>query len=276
MVKTINQIKQDLKLIDIVCVILDSRVPYVSNNKVLYEIIKQKSVIMVFNKSDLADVEKLEQAENKYRHEGCYTVRTNSLTGDGISELQKTIRELGARIKNKNRTSSMYQKMNNVYRVMVVGIPNVGKSSIINKLVGKNSAKVGNRPGITKEKQWLRVAKDIEIMDTAGVLWPDLSEDLSGIKLAITGNIKDEVIDIELISFELIEILKKNLKYLTYLKARYKLNEELEAMTSYEILEKIGESRGILQKGGIVDTEKTASIFLDDFRCGKLGKISLE
>lgn len=276
MVKTLNEIKQDLKLIDIVCVILDARVPYVSNNKSLYDIIKQKSVIMVFNKSDLADVTKLEEAEKKYKNEGCYTVRTNSVTGDGIPELLKTIRELGSRIKNKNKTSSMYSKMKNVYRVMVVGIPNVGKSSLINKLGGKNSAKVGNKPGVTKSKQWIRPAKDIEIMDTAGVLWPDLNENLSGVKLAITGNIKDEVIDSELIAFDLIDMLKLNPKYMVYLQARFNLEDECEALSVSEILEKIGESRGILQKGGVVDVEKTARILLDEFRSGKIGKISLE
>jgi len=276
MVKTLNEIKQDLKLIDIVCIILDARVPFVSNNKDIYDIIKHKSVIMVFNKSDLADVEKLEQAEKKYKSEGCYTVRTNSVTGDGINNLLKTIRELGSRIKNKNKTSSMYSQMKNVYRVMVVGIPNVGKSSLINKLVGKNSAKVGNKPGVTKTKQWLGPAKDIEIMDTAGVLWPDLSENLSGIKLAVTGNIKDEVLDAELIAFELIDILKLTPKYMVYLQARYKLEDECEALSAAKLLEKIGESRGILQKGGIIDIEKTAKLLLDDFRHGKIGRISLE
>jgi len=276
MVKTLNEIKQDLKLIDIVCVILDARVPYVSNNKALFEIIKQKSVIMVFNKSDLADIEKLEEAEKTYKAQGCYTVKTNTVNGDGISTLLKTIRELGSRIKNKNKTSSMYSKMTNVYRVMVVGIPNVGKSSLINKLGGKNSAKVGNKPGVTKAKQWIRPAKDIEIMDTAGVLWPNLDENMSGIKLAITGNIKDEVLDSELIAFELIDMLKLNPKYMVYLKARYNLAEECEALSVSEILAKVGESRGLLQKGGIVDIEKTARILLDEFRSGKIGRISLE
>lgn len=276
MVKALNEIKQNLKLIDIVCVVLDARVPYVSNNKELFEVIKSKSVIMIFNKSDLADKERLSLAEEKYKKEGCYTVRTNSLTGEGINNLLSQIRELGSRIKNKNKTSQMYQKMNNVYRVMVVGIPNVGKSSVINKLSGKTSAKVGNKPGVTREKQWIRPAKDIEIMDTAGVLWPKLDENMAGIKLAIAGNIKNEVIDSEQTAFDFIDLIKENTKYMTYLKARYKLEGDIQSLTTLNIIEQIGASRGILEKGGIVDIERTCTMLLEEYRSGKIGNISLE
>ena len=276
MVKALSEIRQDLKHIDIVCVVLDARVPYVSNNKELFEIIKSKSVIMVLNKSDLADKESLTKAEEKYKKEGCYTVRTNSLTGDGINELLSLVRELGPRIKNKNKTSQMYQKMNNVYRVMVVGIPNVGKSSIINKLSGKASAKVGNKPGVTRVKQWIRPAKDIEIMDTAGVLWPKLDEDMAGIKLAIAGNIKNEVVDSEQTAFQFIDLIKENEKYMTYLKARYKLEDGAENSTTLSVIEQIGMSRGILEKGGMVDVERTCVMLLEEYRSGKIGKISLE
>jgi len=276
MVKTVSEIKQDLKLIDIVCVVLDARIPYASNNKELYEVIKQKSVIMVLNKSDLADKVSLEKAENKYKKDGCYTIRTNCVTGSGISELLSLIRELGSRIKNKNKTSEMYKKMNKVYRVMVVGIPNVGKSSLINKLSGKTSAKVGNKPGVTRQKQWIRPAKDIEIMDTAGVLWPKLEENMAGIKLAITGNIKGEVVDQELIAFEFIDMIKENEKYMSYVKARYKLDDDVQNSTTLQIIEQIGENRGIMQKGGIVDTQRVCNMLLDEYRSGKLGCISLE
>lgn len=276
MVKTVSEIKQDLKLIDIVCVVLDARIPYASNNKELFEVIKQKSVIMVLNKSDLADKVSLESAENKYKKDGCYTIRTNCVTGEGISELLSLIRELGSRIKNKNKTSEMYKRMNNVYRVMVVGIPNVGKSSLINKLSGKTSAKVGNKPGVTRQKQWIRPAKDIEIMDTAGVLWPKLDENMAGIKLAITGNIKNEVLDQELVAFNFIDMIKENEKYMSYVKARYKLSDDIQNDTTLGIIEKIGENRGVMQKGGIVDVEKTCNMFLDEYRSGKLGCISLE
>ena len=276
MVKTVSEIKQDLKLIDIVCVVLDARIPYASNNKDLFDVIKQKSVIMVLNKSDLADKVSLEKAENKYKKDGCYTIRTNCVTGSGISELLSLIRELGSRIKNKNKTSEMYKKMNNVYRVMVVGIPNVGKSSLINKLSGKTSAKVGNKPGVTRQKQWIRPAKDIEIMDTAGVLWPKLEENMAGIKLAITGNIKGEVVDQELIAFEFIDMIRENEKYMSYVKARYKLDDDVQNSTTLQIVEQIGENRGIMQKGGIVDTQRVCNMLLDEYRSGKLGCISLE
>lgn len=276
MAKTLREIKEELKLMDIVLVILDARIPYASLNKDVYEIIKSKTVIMVFNKSDLANISALNKAEEKYKKEGCYTVRTNSLTGEGIDKLISLVKEIGNKIKYANKTSASYKMLKPVYRVLVVGVPNVGKSSIINKMTGKKSAEVGNKPGITKSRQWLKAGNLVEIMDTPGLLSKSLKEDGTGEKLAIVGNIKEEVLDEEFLAYNLINILMANDFYAAMFKDRYGLDNEINSMTESEILDKIGRKRGALLKGDVVDTTKAARILLEDYRSGKIGRISLE
>ena len=275
MAKTLREIKNSIKLIDIVLVILDGRIPYASLNKEVYDIIKSKTVIMVFNKSDLANITALNNAEAKYRKEGCYTVKTNSLTGDGIDKLISTIREIGEKIKYENKTSDSYKVLKPVYRALVVGAPNVGKSSIINKMSGKKSAEVGNKPGITKKLQWLKVSTDIELMDTPGLLSKSLQQGV-GEKLAIAGTIKDEVLDIETLAYYLINVLLSNDWYASMFKQRYGLDSEINTMSEFQILDEVGRKRGALLKGNIVDTTKAAKILVEDYRSGKIGKISLE
>ncbi len=276
MAKTLREMKEDLKLIDIVAVILDARTPYASLNQDVYEIIKAKTVLVVFNKSDLADPIKLKEAEARYVKNGCYTVRTNSLNGDGIDVLTKKIREIGEKVKYGNKTSASYKMLKKVYRVLVVGIPNVGKSSLINRVSGKKSAEVGNKPGVTKQKQWIRVGKDIELMDTPGLLAKSISQDGKAYRLAITGTIKDDILDMEVLAVELIDILMANKLYTAMLKDRYGLGEEIEPLRSFEILELIGRKRGALLKGDAVDLLKASRLLIEDYRNGKLGKISLE
>lgn len=276
MAKTIREISEIMKLIDISIIILDARAPFASLNQDIYEIIKSKTVIMVFNKSDLANVTALNQAEEKYKKEGCYTVRTNSLTGEGIEELKKLIRELGYKIKYGKKTSMMYKNLKKVYRVLVVGIPNVGKSSLINKIAGKKSALVGNKPGVTKSKQWIKVGQDIELMDTPGLLAKNIAHENSAEKLAITGNIKDEILDMEILALTLINILMSNKVYEAMFKSRYGLEDNVDKMQDFEILEQVGLSRNALVKGGAVDVTKTAKLLIEDYRTGKIGKISLE
>jgi len=276
MAKTLREIKADIKLIDIVLVILDARIPFSSLNKDVYEIIKSKTVIMVFNKADLANITALNNAEAKYKKEGCYTVRTNSLTGEGIDKLISLIREIGKKIKYENKTSKSYDALKPVYRALVVGVPNVGKSSLINKMSGKKSAEVGNKPGVTKKKQWLKVGQDIEIMDTPGLLSKNLKEEGTGEKLAIAATIKEEILDIEALAYHLINILMSNDWYEAMFKERYKLDSDINSMVEFEILDEIGRKRGALLKGDVVDTNKAAKILLEDYRSGKIGKISLE
>jgi len=276
MAKTLREIKSDMKLIDIVLVILDARVPYASLNKEVYEIIKSKTVIMVFNKADLANITALNNAEARYKKQGCYTVRTNSLTGEGIEKLVSIIKEVGNKIKYNNKTSDSYKVLKPIYRVLVVGVPNVGKSSIINKISGRKSAEVGNKPGVTKKRQWLKVGNDIEIMDTPGLLSKNLKEEGAGEKLAIAGNIKEEILDSETLAHTLINILLSNDWYGAMFKSRYGLNSEIDSMVEFEILEQLGRKRGALLKGDVVDTTKAARILLEDYRNGKIGKISLE
>lgn len=276
MAKTLREIKKDLKLMDIVLVILDARIPYASLNKEVYELIKSKTVIMVFNKADLANITALNNAEAKYKKEGCYTVRTNSLTGEGIDKLIDLIKEIGSRIKYENKTSQSYKVLKPVHRVLIVGVPNVGKSSIINKMCGKKSAEVGNKPGVTKKRQWLKVGQEIEIMDTPGLLSKSLKENSAGEKLAIAGCIKEEILDNETLAYTLINILLSNDWYSAMLKSRYGLDEEIHSMFEYQILEQIGRKRGALLKGDNVDTTKAARIILEDYRNGKIGKINLE
>ena len=276
MAKTLREIKQDIKLMDIVLVVLDARLPFASLNKDVYEIIKTKTVIMVFNKADLANITALNNAEAKYKKEGCYTVRTNSLTGEGIDKLISLIRELGSKIKYENKTSKSYKMLKPVYRALVVGVPNVGKSSLINKMCGKKSAEVGNKPGVTKKRQWLKVGQDIEIMDTPGLLSKSLKDDMSGEKLAIAATIKEEILDQETLAYSLINILMSNDWYEAMFKERYGLDSDIDSMIEFQILEQIGRKRGALLKGDNVDTNKAARILLEDYRNGKIGKISLE
>ena len=276
MAKALREIKETLKLIDIVLVILDARVPYSSLNKDVYELLKTKTVIIVFNKSDLANISMLNNAEAKYKKEGCYTVRTNSLTGDGIEKLITLIKELGKKIKYNKKTSDSYKMLKPVYRVMVTGIPNVGKSSVINKMCGKKSAEVGNKPGVTRKLQWLKAGREIEIMDTPGLLSKSLKEEGMGEKLAIAGTIKEEILDEEMLAFTLINILLSNDVYTAMFKDRYKLECDTDSMTETEILEALGRKRGALLKGDVVDTTKASRILLEDYRSGKIGKISLE
>jgi len=275
MAKTLREIKKDLKLIDIVLVILDARIPFASFNKEVHELIKTKTVILVFNKYDLANITALNNAEAKYKKQGFYTVRTNSLTGEGIDKLVALVKEIGSKIKSENESKSR-KVLKPVYRALVVGVPNVGKSSLINKISGRKSAEVGNKPGITKKRQWIKVGEDIEIMDTPGLLSKSLKEDGIGEKLAIAGTIKEEILDQEVLAYALINILMSNDWYEAMFKERYKLDSSINSMVEFQILDAVGRKRGALLKGDVVDTNKAAKILIEDYRTGKIGKISLE
>lgn len=276
MVKAINEIKTSMKLIDVVVMVVDSRAVLSSENKIIFDIIENKPLVIVLNKYDLADKQALDDRVKEYTSKGYYTVLTNANTGEGIDKLKKTMIQAGEKVKYMNKTSEAYKDIKNIYRVLIAGVPNVGKSTVINKLAGKQSANVGNKPGVTVKKQWIRIGENIELMDTPGILWPKLEENDSGIKLALIGNIKDEILDKEELAIYLINYLRTDKKYTAMLKERYNLTDEIDNLEDYEVLEKIGKARGAITRGAEVDYLKTARILLEDFKTAKIGKINLE
>lgn len=277
MAKTRRQIIDDLKLIDVVVELLDARIPISSRNPDIKEITKNKKKIILLNKSDLAD-ELINAKWVSYFSKEAKTILTDANSGKGINQLTKAIDEL--MVEEKARQAAR-GRINKTIRVMILGIPNVGKSSLINRLSKKNTVEVGNRPGVTRQKQWIRISKDQELLDTPGVLWPKFENKEVALNLAYTGTIKDDILEKTEIAYELLGKLYN--EYLENLKLRYKLtNEEIESVKSendnfiYGLMQLIAKKRGALISGGEVDDEKVSRIIIDDFRNGKLGKISLE
>lgn len=281
MAKTKRQIIEDLKMIDVVVELLDARIPLASQNPDIGQYIKYKKRLIVLNKSDLANEVQNKKWVQYFEREGIPAVIVDSNSGKGINEAIKKIED----IYNENEQKfSNKGRVGKAIRVMIIGIPNVGKSSFINRITKKNSAQVGNRPGVTRQKQWIRINENIELLDTPGVLWPKFENEEVGLKLAYTGTIKDEVIQTIEVGFSLLKYLINH--YKTNLIERYKLDEqEIEKILNkkieendkaLEIMEEIGKKRGAIVSGGNVDLEKVARIILEDFRSGKLGRITLE
>ena len=281
MAKTKKQILEDLKLIDVVIEILDARIPVSSRNPDIEEYTKNKMKIIVLNKYDLADENQNKKWIEYFKNNGIEAVLVNSNTGEGINKAINKIEE----VYNNGKTQYVSKgRIGKAIRVMILGIPHVGKSSFINRISKKNVATVGNKPGVTRQKQWIRINQDIELLDTPGILWPKFESEKVALNLAYTGSIKDEVIEIEEISFNLLKVLLN--KYLDKLLERYKLNKdeidkifELDIEENekiYETMKLIGRKRGTLLSGGNIDVEKVSKIILDDFRSGKIGRITLE
>lgn len=268
MKKTRDLIQANLKLVDAVVELLDARIPLSSRNPQFDDLIGSKKRIIVLNKADLADSGKTMQWIEYYQTQKIEALPINASTGQGIDKLialiKTTCQDEIIRATEKGR-------LHRPIRIMIIGIPNVGKSSLINKLAGKNAAKTGNKPGVTKGKQWIRINRDIELFDTPGILWPKIEEDLMGIKLASTGAIKDEVLNIEDIAFHLINVILE--RYADAFFARYDL-EPGEDTVAY--MEAIGRKRGCLMRGNQVDLEKASRLIVDEFRKGIIGKITLE
>lgn len=277
MVKAQNEIKDSLKLIDIVVEVLDARIPMSSRNPIIDSLATGKERIVVLNKADLAD-EKMTVEWKKYFKENNILCVENISTNPGcIKRLIEVIKKQGEKVyNNKNQGKQLKVSVKPIYRVLILGIPNVGKSTIINKIAGKNSANVGNKPGVTKKKQWIRVDNNIDLLDTPGLLWPNLDDRNAGVNLALTGNVKQEVVDAEELACAGIDILVENMKYRNMLKEKYNLQDEDFECISYDILEKIGKKRGCIISGGNVDMTKAANCFLEDFKSGKIGKITLD
>lgn len=269
MAKTRREIKENLKLVDAVIEIRDSRIVRASANPEINEICKDKPRIILLNKCDLSEDKVTKAWINKLSTGNVRALAVNSLTGVGLNsikpELDKLLQEKINRLKSKG-------VVNVVARVMVVGIPNVGKSSFINKMAKNSIAKIGDKPGVTKSKQWIKTKIGIELMDTPGVLWPKFEEEIVGLNLAFTGAIKDEIMDIEELALKLVE--KLQVDYPDRLKERYKLSELLE--TPLDNLDNIAKKRGAVISGGNIDYNRVAVMLLDEYRGGKLGSISLE
>ncbi len=276
MAKTKKQILEDLKLIDIVIELLDARNPASSRNPDIQELTKGKKKIILLNKCDLAD-EKINQAWIKYLEKEAPTLLTDSNSGKGIEKVFKKIDEI---MLEEIEHQKQRGRMNKTIRIMILGIPNVGKSSFINRISKRTSMEVGNKPGVTKQKQWVRIAKNQELLDTPGVLWPKFDSQEVALNLAFTGTIKDDILERVDVAYELLKKLMKIKK--ENLLERYKITAEEwakfeeEENSIYALMQAIGRKRGALISGGNIDDEKTARIILEDFRNCKFGKISLE
>lgn len=269
MAKTRRLIGENLKLIDVVVEIIDARIPFSSRNPDFDDILLSKPRVVIINKSDLADDKITSMWEKWYKESGVSVIVANSLSGKGT---EKIAFEAKNAIKEKIKRNTEKGITKNI-KIMVVGIPNVGKSSLINRLSGKSSAKTGDKPGVTKGKQWIRLQSGIELLDTPGILWPKFENQTIGKNLAFIGSIRDEIIDSETLVCDLLELLKD--RYLSELCLRYKL-ENISSMSGYEILEYICKKRGFIVSGGEFDTYRGANIVLDEFRGAKIGKISIE
>ncbi len=269
MTKTKRKIAEVLPLIDAVAEVVDARIPLSSQNPDILSIVGNKPRLVLLNKYDMADPVVTEKWINYFKNQGIIAIPVDCKSGKGLNQFKQSVKDLLGDTLIKYAQKGLVGKP---LRVMVVGIPNVGKSSFINKIAGGNKAKVENRPGVTRGNQWFTIDKQLELLDTPGVLWPKFDDVAVGEKLAFTGAIKDKVVDVELLAVRLLEILAVD--YRELLTLRYKnLDFEVEP---YELLEQIGKSRGMVIKGGEVDTERAANMLLEEFRNCKIGKISLE
>lgn len=270
MAKTRRLIDENLKLIDVVVEIIDARVPVSSRNPDFDTLFAAKPRVVVMNKFDLADERATAAWETWYRESGVPVILTNSMSGKGVDKIAGAVK--GAIADKLARDAA--RGVNKAVRLMVVGIPNVGKSSLINRLSGRAAAKTGDRPGVTKGKQWIRLKNGMEMLDTPGILWPKFEDQTIGMHLAFIGSIRDEIMDVETLACYLLDYLKG--RYAPLLMQRYKLEGDILAMTGYELLEYIGKKRGFIISGGEVDTYRGANVVLDEFRAAKIGRVTLE
>ena len=268
MTKARRMMQENIKLIDLIIELVDARIPLSSRNPDIDELGKNKARLILLNKADLAEDRRNDEWLEFFKQKGYSAVKVNSKKGGGIKSIQSVIQEACREKTERDRKRGI---LNRPVRAMVVGIPNVGKSTFINALAGKACAKTGNKPGVTKGKQWIRLNKNVELLDTPGILWPKFEDQEVGLKLAFIGSIKDEILQTEELAAELIKFLNRT--YPGVLGEKYKIEASEDP---YETLERIAESRHCLTKGSGYDTEKAALILLDDFRNGHLGRITLE
>lgn len=265
MKKTREMIQENLKAVDVVIELLDSRMPISSRNPIIDELIGGKRRIVLLGKTDLADASENEKWQNVFQRNGDRVLSIDARSGENVNRLFRLLDEIQ---EEKNRE----RQMNRAIRMMVVGVPNVGKSSLINRLIGRKSAKTGDKAGVTRGKQWVTLQNGMQLLDTPGILWPKFEDQRVGLYLAFCGSIRDEILDTQDLAFELIKVLEKN--YPEALKERYKL-EEIQEETLNN-MEAIARKRGFLMPGKRIDYERTGRTVIDEFRAGKLGRITLE
>lgn len=272
MTKTKRQIQASLKLVDAVAEILDARIPLSSKNPDLQKLIQNKPKVVLLNKCDMANQTATSRWIDYYASQGIAAIAVDCKSGKGLNKFAPAVNNVLSERRERLKAKGM---VNPMLRIMIVGIPNVGKSSFINRVAKQNRAKVEDRPGVTRGNQWYSIAKNIEMLDTPGVLWPKFDDKIVGERLAFTGAVKDQILDTELLAVRLLDFLR-SLKPADFI-ARFKLEDiDLDAIDSYELLNVIGKKRGMLISGGEINTERAAIMLLDEFRSGKLGRITLE
>ena len=265
MKKTRELIQENLKMVDLVIEVIDARIPVLSRNPIIDDLVKSKQRIIVLNKSDLSDGAANDAWAEELRKDGSIVLQMNCMSGQGVNQLFKTL----TRLQDEKNKDQIRKKP---LRMMIVGVPNVGKSSLINRMTGKKSAKTGDRPGVTKGKQWLALENGMQLLDTPGILWPKFEDPEVGLNLAFCGSIKDEILDMATLALELIKVLAAD--YPELIMERYKLDSLSE--DGLENMEAIALKRGFILPGKRIDYERCAKTVLDEFRGGKIGRITLE
>lgn len=270
MARTRRQIKESLPLVDAVTELLDARCPISSRNPELNDIIGNKPHIVLLNKCDMADAAKTSAFQQYFNAHEEYALAVDCRSGKGLRAYPELVREV---LKDRIAANRERGMAGRALRIMVVGIPNTGKSSFINRMAGRSRAKVADKPGVTRQNQWFAIGSGIELLDTPGVLWPKFEDERVGNTLAFIGSVKDEVIDSETLAFRLIEFLQH--AYPGALEQRYKL-ERTQAMETLELFDRIGQKRGMLLRGGEIDYERVSNMLIDEFRSGLLGRITVD
>lgn len=268
MTKARRMMQEDIKLIDVVIELVDARIPLSSKNPDIDQLAKNKSRIILLNKYDLASVKHIEAWKKWYESQGFFVALVNSKSGAGVKAVNEVIQKA---CKDKIERDRKRGIINRPIRAMIVGIPNVGKSTFINSFAGKACTKTGNKPGVTKGKQWIKLNKNVELLDTPGILWPKFEDQTVGLRLALIGSIKEEILNVTELAMELVDFLNENYKGM--IESRYEIEGSEDSL---EMIRRIAEKRGCKLKGNELDIDKAGSILVDDFRSGRVGKVTLE
>lgn len=274
MTKTRRQMQENIKNIDLVCEVVDARIPMVSRNPDMDELASGKPRMVILNRIDLADLETTRRWMQFFKAKGWAVIETDSRSGQGTARFAAAAREV---LRDKIAQWEAKGQIGKAVRVMIVGIPNVGKSTFINRILGRKAAKAADKPGVTRGSQWFRVDTGIDLLDTPGILWPKFDDERTGILLACTGAVKDDILDVETLACKLMELLVQHAP--ETITARYQVDTttaETDDFPGYTLLQQAGRRRGFLISGGEIDTERMARVLLDEFRGGVLGRISLE